>query len=106
MGALSKELYVDATSKGNISRFMNHSCDPNSETQKWTVNGELRVGFFTKREVKAGEELSFDYKYERYGNVAQKCYCGTARCRYVLGLVVIFRTVLYQSILLQGLVRW
>jgi histone-lysine N-methyltransferase SETD2 len=79
--ALSKELFVDATAKGNISRFINHSCDPNSETQKWTVNGELRVGFFTKREVAVGEELTFDYKYERYGNVAQKCYCGSACCR-------------------------
>ena len=43
------------------------------------------MGFFTKREVKPGEELSFDYKYERYGNIAQKCYCGTARCRGWLG---------------------
>ena len=83
--ALSKDFYVDATSKGNISRFINHSCDPNAETQKWTVNGELRVGFFTKRGVHEGEELSFDYKYERYGNVAQKCYCGTSRCRGWLG---------------------
>ena len=83
--ALSKELVVDATGKGNISRFINHSCDPNSETQKWTVNGELRVGFFTKRDVRVGEELSFDYKYERYGNVAQKCYCGSSNCRGWLG---------------------
>ena len=33
-------------------RFINHSCDPNAQTQKWTVNGELRVGFFTTREVR------------------------------------------------------
>ena len=83
--ALSKEFYVDATSRGNISRFINHSCNPNSETQKWTVNGELRVGFFTTREVQPGEELTFDYKYERYGNIAQKCYCGASNCRGWLG---------------------
>ena len=83
--ALSKEFYVDATARGNISRFINHSCNPNSETQKWTVNGELRVGFFTTREVQAGEELTFDYKYERYGNIAQKCYCGSHNCRGWLG---------------------
>ena len=84
-------------------RFINHSCDPNAQTQKWTVNGELRVGFFTTREVRGiinqlnkyfyksstnplqvreGEELTFDYKYERYGNVAQKCYCGATCCRW------------------------
>ena len=83
--ALSKDQFVDATCKGNISRFINHSCDPNSETQKWTVNGEIRVGFFTKRSLQPGEEVSFDYKYERYGNVAQQCFCGTAQCRGWLG---------------------
>ena len=83
--ALSEDQVVDATCKGNISRFINHSCDPNAETQKWTVNGELRVGFFTTRSIQSGEEVSYDYKYERYGNVAQKCYCGTSRCRGWLG---------------------
>lgn len=34
---------------------------------QWTVNGELRVGFFTKKYVEAGEEISFDYRLERYG---------------------------------------
>ena len=47
--ALSSDHYIDATTRGNISRFINHSCNPNAETQKWTVNGELRIGFFSKR---------------------------------------------------------
>lgn len=53
--------------KGNTSRFINHSCDPNAETQKWTVNGELRIGFFSKRTILAGEEITFDYQFQRYG---------------------------------------
>ena len=32
--ALSTEYIIDATFKGNVSRFINHSCDPNAETQK------------------------------------------------------------------------
>lgn len=32
--ALSADEIVDATVKGSISRFINHSCDPNCETQK------------------------------------------------------------------------
>merc|ERR1719322_2227674 len=83
--ALSKDQFVDATCKGNISRFINHSCDPVAETQKWTVDGELRVGFFAKRSIARGEEITFDYKYERYGQEAQKCYCGSGNCRGWLG---------------------
>ena len=32
--------------QGNNARFINHSCDPNCETQKWLVRGELAIGLF------------------------------------------------------------
>nr|CAH7738465.1 unnamed protein product [Callosobruchus chinensis] len=83
--ALRADAIIDATMKGNISRFINHSCDPNAETQKWTVNGELRIGFFSTRTILAGEEITFDYRFQRYGKEAQKCYCGAAICRGWLG---------------------
>lgn len=34
---------------------MNHSCQPNCETQKWTVNGDTRVGLFAVCDIPAGE---------------------------------------------------
>lgn len=34
---------------------------------QWTVNGQLRVGFFTTKSVTAGTELTFDYQFQRYG---------------------------------------
>lgn len=83
--ALKNDEIIDATLKGNCSRFMNHSCDPNCETQKWTVNGQIRVGFFTTRFVPSGAELTFDYQFQRYGREAQKCFCGSANCRGYLG---------------------
>jgi SET domain-containing protein len=58
---------IDATLRGNASRFYNHSCEPNCETQKWTVSGELRVGFFAKKFIPKGAELTFDYQFETYG---------------------------------------
>lgn len=45
---------IDAGPKGNYSRFMNHSCQPNCETQKWTVNGDTRVGLFAVCDIPAG----------------------------------------------------
>ncbi|XP_015921891.1 histone-lysine N-methyltransferase SETD2 isoform X2 [Parasteatoda tepidariorum] len=84
--ALKSDEILDATNKGNLSRFMNHSCDPNCVTQKWTVNGELRIGFFAKRDLKAGEELTFDYQFQRYGREAQKCHCGTEICSGYIGV--------------------
>ncbi|XP_038048720.1 uncharacterized protein LOC119722605 isoform X2 [Patiria miniata] len=83
--ALKADEIIDATMKGNMSRFINHSCDPNCETQKWTVNGQLRVGFFTKKWIAAGTELTFDYQFEQYGENAQKCLCGSANCRGFIG---------------------
>ncbi|XP_078343740.1 histone-lysine N-methyltransferase SETD2-like isoform X2 [Oculina patagonica] len=76
---------IDATFKGNLSRFINHSCDSNCETQKWTVNGLLRIGFFTQRFIPARTELTFDYKLQRYGKTAQICYCEAPNCRGFIG---------------------
>lgn len=83
--ALRSDAIIDATQKGNISRFINHSCDPNAETQKWTVNGELRIGFFSTRQILPGEEITFDYQFQRYGREAQKCFCESENCRGWIG---------------------
>eukprot|EP01084_Bolivina_argentea_P303271 523563_1 len=76
---------IDATRKGCPARFMNHSCDPNCKAQKWTVGGELCLGFFADKDIKKGDELTFDYQFQRYGNIRQKCYCGAKNCRKYLG---------------------
>ncbi|EDW36882.1 GL25818 [Drosophila persimilis] len=83
--ALRGGAIIDATMGGNISRFMNHSCDPNAETQKWTVNGELRIGLFSVKSIMPGEEITFDYRYQPYDRIAQPCYCEAANCRGWLG---------------------
>lgn len=46
---------IDAGPKGNSARFINHSCSPNCETQKWTVNGDVRIGLFALCDIEAGE---------------------------------------------------
>ena len=55
----------------NVARFLNHSCAPNCETQKWMVRGELCIGIFATRDIAAGEELTIDYKFERLGKAVE-----------------------------------
>jgi len=50
------------------------------------VNGELRIGFFSKRPIAANEELTFDYQFQKVGKEQQKCYCGSEKCRGYLGV--------------------
>ena len=71
---------IDAGPKGNIARFMNHSCDPNCETQKWTVNGDTKVGIFALKDIPNGTELTFNYQFEVMGDVKQICLCGSKNC--------------------------
>ena len=73
--AMSDGLFIDAEIKGNLSRYVSHSCDPDCEAQKWIVNGETRIGIFTKRDVKANDELTIDYDLKAFGNVFA-CACG------------------------------
>lgn len=53
---LDKDLFIDAGPKGNLSRFMNHSCEPNCITQKWEVNKMPRVGLFALKDIPAGKD--------------------------------------------------
>ncbi|XP_015369932.1 PREDICTED: histone-lysine N-methyltransferase, H3 lysine-36 and H4 lysine-20 specific-like [Diuraphis noxia] len=80
---------IDAGPKGNLSRFMNHSCEPNCVTQKWTVNGDTRIGLFALHDIPTGTELVFDYRLQSCSGVEKKpCQCGAARCSKFIGVKV------------------
>uniref|UniRef100_H3ARX4 Histone-lysine N-methyltransferase, H3 lysine-36 specific n=1 Tax=Latimeria chalumnae TaxID=7897 RepID=H3ARX4_LATCH len=86
MLTLDKDRIIDAGPKGNHARFMNHSCQPNCETQKWTVNGDTRVGLFALCDIPAGSELTFNYNLECLGNGKTVCKCGSPNCSGFLGV--------------------
>jgi histone-lysine N-methyltransferase SETD2 len=79
---------IDASRRGNLARFINHSCDPNCATQKWTVKGRTSIGIFAIKDIPSGTELTFDYKFERIGCKKQRCLCGSAKCRGWLGTII------------------
>lgn len=76
---------IDATKRGSLGRFINHSCDPNAYVEKWVVDKRYRMGIFSKRKIHKGEEVTFNYNVDRYGAEPQKCYCGAKNCVGYLG---------------------
>lgn len=82
---LNADESIDATKKGSLARFINHSCQPNCETRKWNVLGEVRVGIFAKQDIPIGMELSYDYNFEWFGGAMVRCLCGAASCSGFLG---------------------
>ncbi len=61
------------------SRRINHSCDPNAG-----IRGERKL--IALRDIKAGEEITFDYSTTAHPSVepevwTMKCQCGSANCR-------------------------
>lgn len=83
--ALGDQLIIDAHREGNICRYVNHSCDPNCNMERWIVNGLPCLGLFSKREIQKGEELTFDYRLHLFNfDENPKCKCGSENCQGLL----------------------
>ncbi|EGW32759.1 uncharacterized protein SPAPADRAFT_54781 [Spathaspora passalidarum NRRL Y-27907] len=82
---LKSDSFIDATVRGSLARFVNHSCNPNAYVDKWVVGDKLRMGIFAKRKIARGEEITFDYNVDRYGAQSQPCYCGEPNCIKFMG---------------------
>lgn len=83
---LEKGTAIDSGLRGSAARFVNHSCSPNSEMQKWNVNGLPRIGLFAIDNIPAGTELTYDYNFDWFeGAQMQICLCGEPNCRGFIG---------------------
>uniref|UniRef100_A0A3P8VN47 Histone-lysine N-methyltransferase NSD3 n=1 Tax=Cynoglossus semilaevis TaxID=244447 RepID=A0A3P8VN47_CYNSE len=97
MLTLTKDRVIDAGPKGNSARFMNHSCSPNCETQKWTVSGDVHIGLFALCDIEAGTELTFNYNLYCVGNRRMSCHCGSDNCSGFLGVQPVSAMVLEKE---------
>lgn len=84
--AVDDDVVIDAAVNGNAARWINHSCDPNCDA----IVEDKRIWIETIRDVKPGEELSYDYQLKletRHTPAAKRmypCLCGSPQCRGTL----------------------
>lgn len=73
---LDEDYDINGNVPWNPARFINHSCDPNCEAEE----DEGRIWTVAMRDIRAGEELSYNYGYdlEEYRN--HPCACKTSAC--------------------------
>jgi SET domain-containing protein len=73
---LNKRHDIDGNVPYNTARFINHSCDPNTEIE--IRRGKIWV--IALRDIKKGEELSYNYGYDFEDYADFRCYCRTKQC--------------------------
>ncbi len=80
---VDEDTVVDCGVNGNVSRFINHSCEPNCEA----VDDDGRIFLEALRDIEVGEELVFDYRLTwDSGDDPEDlkiylCRCGARSCR-------------------------
>lgn len=87
---LNDDYVLDANIKGNDARWINHSCDPNCDSEHVDAeDGDKRkdrIEIKAIRDIKTGEELSYNYGIrlaERHTPKLKKlwaCLCGSPKC--------------------------
>lgn len=80
---IDENTVIDATKKGGIARFINHCCNPSCTAKIIKVDGMKRIVIYALRDIDANEELTYDYKFERETNDAERirCLCGAPGCK-------------------------
>jgi len=74
--ALDDEWTIDGSSRSNLARYINHSCDPNCEAE---IHDE-RIYVLSTRNIVAGEELTIDYGNEYFDEFIRPFGCKCIRC--------------------------
>jgi SET domain-containing protein len=67
---------IDGSPRSNLARYVNHSCRPNAEA---FVSGR-RVWIWSKRRIRAGEEITYNYGKEYFDDYIKPVGCKCAKC--------------------------
>ncbi|GMT22911.1 hypothetical protein PFISCL1PPCAC_14208, partial [Pristionchus fissidentatus] len=91
-GEEEEPLIIKAYGKGNETRYISHSCEPNCRIHMVVLDRAAswyhHPCFLASRKIFAGEELSFDYFGDKRNDLKKclayfpHCLCQSAKCRY------------------------
>ena len=76
---------MDATRRGSLARFVNHSCEPNcyAEIKQTSEHSSRHIIIIAKRPIETGEEITYDYQFP-IEDEKIPCLCGAPSCRGTL----------------------
>ena len=77
--------YIDTSLKGNLSRFLSHSCEPSLTVTRVADQHSIRVMLFASRSLVRGEELSVNMGQLWMVRGRMKCECGAKTCKGFIG---------------------
>merc|ERR1712137_1364350 len=75
------EVCIDARRRGNIARFIHHSCSPNSVTSVVTARGRTFVGLYAQKKILKGSLITIPFSFtgKKFTSTA-KCFCDKENC--------------------------
>ncbi len=76
MFEVNRRWSIDGSSRRNLGRYLNHSCEPNAEA----VLRAGRIVFVARRAIALGEEITLDYGEEYFKLYIKPVGCRCAAC--------------------------
>lgn len=70
------EFDLDGGVEWNPARLINHSCEPNCDAEM--IDG--RIWIVANRNIRAGDEITFNYNYDLEDYLDHPCRCGAPGC--------------------------
>jgi hypothetical protein len=78
-----KGAFVDAEKEGNETRYINHSCQPNSEYRDVACDGYSRGAVYAVHDIVTGDQVTVSYGWFVYSTPSlerRPCLCGSVKC--------------------------
>ncbi|KAG4403239.1 hypothetical protein GLYMA_01G064800v4 [Glycine max] len=104
---INRDMVIDATYKGNKSRYTNHSCCPNTEMQKWIIDGETRIGIFAtsdiQKDIYAFGKFWRCWSLRNYASMTGWLFYVS---NYIVGLLHLVHIKIAIEVLLSASVSW